>query len=652
MNPVEAAKEQVRKDLCKGGVLDNRLDGYEEREQQIQMAEKVAVAIETGAHTVIEAATGTGKSLAYLLPLARTDKVAIIATANKALQEQLFYKDIPFVQKHVRQISAALVKGMGNYICLQHFEEERAGFQGLIKDKTFDELSDFMQDTEDFDGDLDMIPFSVTPALKGRIAADSDDCPWRSCPFYEDCYVHKMREKAAKAQLLVVNHTLLLLDTQMEGWLLPQRDIVIIDEAHHLEDEATRAFTVTVSSRSIDLLLAQKRLRAHCDSEPMDRALRMNNEIWTRLEESVKFGARSKVPLTDKYEEGLLLASAIADIGSSFRRNRPEMVDEREEQLFDKLQRRIAATVADLRLVFNAAGSQNLVFYAGKEKTKRGNSAIISVSAAPIDVTELLRKNLFDKVSVIATSATLSVNNSFEFFNSRVGLDEAETLILDPVFDYYHHALLYVPRMRCEPAYGPEGIKYLDELAEQMGMLVRASFGRAFLLFTSMRALESVLDRLQEPLENDNFTVLAQGFDLNRTELVRRFRTSDKSVLFGLRSFWEGIDIAGDALSLVAIDKLPFDPPDDPVHEARVNFMREKGLNWFGGYTLPQAVLRLKQGVGRLLRTKDDRGALAILDTRLLTKSYGKNVIFSLPPARRTVKIDDVRNFFGGEEHH
>ncbi len=649
MNPVEAAKEQVRKDLCKGGVLDNRLEGYEERAQQIQMAEKVAAAIETGSHTVIEAATGTGKSLAYLLPLARTDKIAIIATANKALQEQLFYKDIPFVQKHVRQISAALVKGMGNYICLQHFEEERAGFQGLIKDKSFDELSDYMQDTEDFDGDLDMIPFSVTPSLRSRIAADSDDCAWRSCPFYEDCYVHTMREKAAKAQVLVVNHTLLLLDTEMEGWLLPQRDIVIIDEAHHLEDEATRAFTVTVSSRSIDLLLAQKRLRAHCDNEPMDRAMRMNSEIWARLEESIKFGARTKVTLTNKYEEGLLLASAIADIGSSFRRNRPEMMDEREEQLFDKLQRRIAATVADLRLVFNGANSQNLVFYAGKEKTKRGNSAIISVSAAPIDVTELLRKNLFDKVSVIATSATLSVNNSFEFFNSRVGLDEAETLILDPVFDYYHHALLYVPRMRFEPAYGPEGVKYLDELAEQMDMLVRASSGRAFLLFTSMRALESVLDRLQESLENDQFTVLAQGFDINRSELVRRFRSSDKAVLFGLRSFWEGIDIAGDALSLVAIDKLPFDPPDDPVHEARVNFMREKGLNWFGGYTLPQAILRLKQGVGRLLRTKDDRGALAILDTRLLTKSYGKNVIFSLPPARRTVKIDEVRNFFGGE---
>jgi len=263
-----------------------------------------------------------------------------------------------------------------------------------------------------------------------------------------------------------------------------------------------------------------------------------------------------------------------------------------------------------------------------------------------LNVTEMLREKLFDRVSVIATSATMAINNSFDYYRKRVGVTDATELVLPLAFDYHSHALLYVPRLKYEPVFGGDSGPYLKELAGEMAQLVRASHGRAFLLFTSQSALKAVLNMLEADLMQEGFTVLAQGPDLGRAELLRRFRVSPKAVLFGLRSFWEGVDVVGEALSLVAIDKLPFDPPDDPVHEARVSRMRAAGENWFGEFVLPQAILRLKQGVGRLLRTKEDRGVLAILDTRLRRKGYGRQVINALPPARLTERIEEVQRFF------
>ncbi len=270
----------------------------------------------------------------------------------------------------------------------------------------------------------------------------------------------------------------------------------------------------------------------------------------------------------------------------------------------------------------------------------------LCISAGPLDVTKLLREQLFDKISTIATSATLAVKNDFKFFRSRVGLDAAKEVVLPLTFNYREHALLYVPRMRLEPAYGAANGPYLEELAGEMRRLVEASDGRAFLLFSSRNALDTVYGHLQEPLEDDGFSLIVQGGRLGRSEMVRQFRETPRAVLFGLKSFWEGVDVVGEALSLVVIDKLPFDPPDDPVQEARVTRMKEAGQNWFGEYVLPQAILRLKQGIGRLLRTQDDRGVMAILDKRLHTKGYGRQVLDALPPARRTSNIEDVRRFF------
>lgn len=644
-------------DLRSGGILSRTLPGYEQRPAQIAMARTVADSLEAGEHAAVEASTGTGKSFAYLLALARSGKVALVSTANKALQEQLFYKDIPFVQQHIRPFKAALVKGMGNYLCLDRLDEERR-FQQLVQHPPFTRMLQLIDGEplhgDPWDGDLDLLPDSLPPDTRGRVAADADQCAWRACPFFRECYVRKMRQRAQDAQVIVVNHTLLLLDAALDGWLLPERDVVILDEAHHLEEEATRAFTVTVTPGRVQSLLALRRMREHADNQLIQDAAAASLETWEALDRAVVLGPRGRAVLAQPLETGLRLASLVDDLATSLQRNRPELIDDKEQQLYDKLVKRTRGLASEARTVFGVADPATHVYYV--ERTSRGESAArrgllkLSMSATPLGVSDLLAEKLFERVPVIATSATLAIGGDFSFFRKRVGLPQARQAVLPLAFDFREHALLYVPRLRHEPAFGSGGDAYLDELAEQMGALVEASRGRAFLLFSSQRALGAVLDRLAGRLDALGCAVLAQGSGMSRIELVRRFREEPRPVLFGLKSFWEGVDIAGETLSLVAVDKLPFAPPDDPIQEARVARMKADGENWFGGYTLPLAILQLKQGLGRLLRTRDDRGVMALLDTRIHTKSYGRQVLAALPPARRTIHLEDVRAFFAVED--
>ncbi|MGH2503156.1 MAG: ATP-dependent DNA helicase, partial [Ktedonobacterales bacterium] len=349
--------------------------------------------------------------------------------------------------------------------------------------------------------------------------------------------------------------------------------------------------------------------------------------------------------LDRQLEQGKRLASAIDDLAASFQRQRPLNMTEKDEQLFERLVKRTRALATDVRTVFAVDKPDERVYYAEMVRAGRRDTPQYSVSAAPLSVTSLLREKLFDRMRAIATSATLAVDGDFSFFRARAGL-EAPSLALPYAFDYASHALLYLPRLRQDPAFGAAAGPYLDEIAEQMRTLVGASRGRAFLLFSSQRALEGVYGRIGLDLEAEGYATLVQGRDFGRQELLRQFRERERAVLFGLKSFWEGVDVAGEALSLVAIDKVPFDPPDDPVQEARVSRMKAAGENWFGGYVLPNAILRLKQGVGRLIRTRDDRGVMAILDRRVYTKTYGREIMLALPPARRTERIEDVRAFF------
>ncbi len=648
----------IEQDLQQGGVLSQSLSGYEERVAQVEMATVVARALTQSTPAILEAGTGTGKSLAYLLPIVRSGKVAIVSTANKALQEQLFYKDIPFVQQHIKPFEAALVKGVNNYVCIDRLETERVGMQFYAKNCDFKRLLDIVNDPEStFSGDFETLGFQLPSDVRSKVATDSDQCAWSKCSFFGECYVRMMRERAERAKVIVVNHTLLLLDAAMDGFLLPERDVIVLDEAHHLEEEATRSFTVTISPMQVQTLLAQRMLKDHTLLRLQDETLQAAEHMWSRLYQVANPGYKGRVNLESPLEEGLRLATVISNLADSLRKQRPKDMPEREGQLYDKLLKRAQNLAENVRMVFSVAERDKFVYYVERVEAS-ASRVILQASAAPLDVTKWLKERLFNKCNVICTSATLATigpnparpeekGPNFAYFRRRVGLDPLERSdvlerILPLAFDYEENALLYLPRDLPEPTYGAGSDDYMKAIAREMYRLVKLSRGRAFLLFSSKRMLDRAYELMAPHLP---YPLLKQG-DMTRIELTRRFREEEGSVLFGLKSFWEGVDIAGEALSLVVIDKLPFDPPDDPVHEARVAMMKAAGENWFGTYVLPQAVLRLKQGIGRLLRTRDDRGVMAILDTRLHTKGYGKLVLNALPPARRTSSLRDVEQFF------
>lgn len=615
----------------------------------------------------------THNSLAYLLPIVRSGRGAIISTANKALQEQLFYKDIPFVQKNVQDFDAALVKGVGNYICLDRLYEVRQEEAWANKSADFSRLLRVTQEFElTIPGDFEALNFPVPGELLHRVNADRDQCTWNECKYFKQCYVRNMKERAEMAQVIVVNHTLLLLDAASGGFVLPQREVIIIDEAHHLEEEATRAFTITASQSQVYALLAQKRLQTNSSPELQQEVKAKLILAWDRLTTVTDPGAKGRANLRVPLEEGLALASSIEKLANSLEKEQPHFIVEKENILYNRLLARTRALASSIRAVFSVDQPEKYVYYVQRVPLAGRNRNIspLEVSAAPLDVTQWLKKHLFDRTHVISTSATLATvaagtrkpeerGSAFTYFRSRVGLDNANypdilESMLPLTFDYEHNALLYLPRHLPPPAYGDGEayIGYMKAMAVEMLNLVRASRGRAFLLFSSRRMLNDVYQEFNMRMDSrDHFRLLSQeDRNMTRLELVREFRTAEGAVLFGLKSFWEGVDIAGEALSLVVIDKMPFDPPDDPVQEARVALMKKNGENWFGSYVLPQAVLRLKQGLGRLLRSHEDRGVMAILDTRLHSKSYGKLVINALPPARRVYSVRDVERFFEENE--
>ncbi len=663
-------QRRVEADLHQGGVLSQCLAGYEERPAQIEMATIISRSIVENIPSIVEASTGTGKSLAYLIPIVRSGKIAIVSTANKALQEQLFFKDIPFVQKYIRHFDAALVKGMGNYICLDRVEQERVGIQHYVKNPDFQRLLERIENSDErFTGDFEMLGFTLPADIRAKVNADRDQCTWSKCSYFSECFVRRMKARASQASVIVVNHTLLLLDAFMEGNLLPERDVIVIDEAHHLEDEATRAFTTTVSQGRVSTLLAQHLLKDHTPPALQEETKDAMIRAWDRLARVADPGYKGRANLKEPLQEGLNLASMIAKLAEALRTGRPKQMTEKDEQLYDKLISRAQNLSEDVRIAFAVDRPEKYVYYVEKVTIggRRGLQQL-EVSAAPLEVTGWLKEHLFDKSNVICTSATLATigpdparpevkGPNFAYFRRRVGLDassypDLQERILPLTFDYAGHALLYLPRHLPEPVYGngPAAQEYTRAIAGEMMKLVEASRGRAFLLFSSKRMLDEVFEIFARELPAHlKFPLLRQG-DMTRIELVRNFREREGAILFGLKSFWEGVDIAGEALSLVVIDKLPFDPPDDPVHEARVAQMKAAGENWFGTYVLPQAVLRLKQGLGRLLRTHDDRGVMAILDTRLHTKGYGKQIVQALPPARRTMSLEAVARFFAEPE--
>ncbi len=643
------------------GPLAGILEGYEARPSQVAMAQAVAQAIRQRGVGLIEAPTGTGKSLAYLVPAVLSGRTVVIATANKSLQAQLFTKDIPLLAQALdRPIQAALVKGRSNFVCLYKWERENLEQQRLaLFDRTDDQvtfLRTWIQETDT--GDVDDLPFELAADLRPRVVSYPDDCLHRDCRFYHDgCFVVEMRRRAAQAQVIVTNHHLLLnaLALGEAGQvLLPPASIYIVDEAHHLESTATGVFQVTVTSASLDQLLSRTIYAQHVAPDRLDELRFRNSLAFLAIEQRMEGPAQV---VDGELEELKGLAADLRRLHQEMAAANPfpETDPQEEDEEMGEARAAYAQALESLdnlaaryRYLASPSDPAQVVRYA--ERTQEGSSrrhTRIRLHAAPLVPGQILREILFDPEdrTVICTSATLATDGHFEHFKARCGVAESTVeRVLPPVFDYPKQALLYQPAL---PAYNwqaPDA--YYRAIAGEIRRLLEVSRGRALCLFTSWNGLRQVRDLLADPGQPLIWPLRAQG-DAPREALLEWFRATPHSVLLATRSFWEGIDLPGEGLSLVVLDKLPFPSPADPVHRARMEALdADQPGSSFGQYMVPLMTLALKQGFGRLIRRAGDRGVVAILDERLSSKAYGRQARQNLPPAQFTRTFSHVHRFF------
>ncbi len=638
--------------LGPGGVLARAIPGYETRPAQLQMAERVADALARRRPLLVEAGTGTGKTLAYLVPAIQSGLKVVVSTGTKNLQEQIFKKDIPLLREHLPQhFDAACIKGISNYLCLRRFHEHAARQASLALDGklegTLDAIRVWAQSTDA--GDRAELPELADDAPEWRDVSPTQETRLgQRCKYFERCFVTQARRRAHAADVVIVNHHLFFADLALRAqWpdvqLLPAYEAVIFDEAHQLEDVATDYFGVGVSSLRLLALVRDTRRAlgtgnapesltgtiAHIDlrAEQMFEALRRR----IRNERAAVDGATwSGEPEKSAHALDVALEELEAGLGAA---PGDALSDGGEEA--SALKRRARAIRDDLALLVDGAQRHDRkhVFWA----ETRGRTVMLH--ASPVDVSEIFRERLLGEVdTAVFTSATLTAGGSFEFVRARLGLESAMEERLPSPFDYARQALLYVPKDLPEPAEH----RFSDAVAARMLELVQISDGRAFLLFTSHRQMQRVHAILAPKIAQQ---VLLQGQQPKHL-LVEAFKKRP-SVLFATASFWEGVDVVGDALSLVVIDKLPFAPPDDPLVAARAGLLEDAGQDPFVQYHVPRAALALAQGFGRLIRHRSDRGVVALLDKRAVTKPYGRRVLAGLPAdCPRTHQLDDVRAFF------
>ncbi len=622
-----------------GGALASVLAAYEERPAQQTLADAVSRTLAEGGVLLAEAGTGTGKTLAYLAPAVELGRRVVVSTGTKNLQEQLILKDVPLLARALgRDVSVALMKGRANYLCLQRFRSfgQSGSFRRLDEIPLFRAVEAWAPETRTGDrGEIEDLPDSVD--FWREISAASENCIGTSCPDYEACWVTQMRQRALEADLVIVNHHLLCADLAVKetsyGSVIPAYDSVVIDEAHLLEDVATQYFGVQVSPH-----------RLHDLGRDVERELRAAQLAAT---EPLREVAAVK-------ERGDALFRHLAR-GTGRRLREGWMsarVEEEAEALFLRLDglRTALAAVRDLPEPLRAltARAQTLreeLEFALKAEDDtyvyfveaRGRS--VQLKATPIDVSGMLSELLFSRVrSAVLTSATLTVDDGFGYIRPRLGIGESEEIRLPSPFDYERQAVLYVPKGMPEP----QSADFILRAADEIARLLTISAGRAFVLFTSYANMNAVAERLAGAVP---YPILMQG-EAPRAALLETFRRTPGAVLLATSSFWQGVDVVGEQLSCVIVDKLPFASPSDPVVAARIDFLRNRGANAFADYQVPVAVLMLKQGLGRLIRSARDRGVLAVLDSRLLEKPYGRRFLTSLPPARLLHDLAEVQRFF------
>jgi ATP-dependent DNA helicase DinG len=625
-----------------GGQLERSHPGYEFRPSQLEMARIADQAFQKKQHVVIEAGTGTGKTLAYLIPAIRSGHKVVISTATKSLQEQIFQKDVPFLQKHFApNLKVALMKGRNNFLCRQkvHQMEGQALVKGLDEVDWLSQIKDWEKVTET--GDRSELTFLPDDAdLWNRIDARSDLCTGEKCSEFQNCFITAMKMRAAEADLIVVNHHLFFADLAIRqddfGSILPEYHAIVFDEAHEIEDVASDYFGRQLSSyrfeelaRDTESMLRMLKVEAAALRKHLIRVRERSRaffETFPEREGRYPFGPAERQAFLernrDAYEE---LASAVKRVEAELAASTPK-----PEEIV-ALARRASEMRRELNFLLESDEHGYVYWY---ERRGRG----VFLAATPIDVSEILRDELFARFdTVVLTSATLAVSGSFDYAKQRLGVHPAQEVVLPQEFNFAQQALLYIPREMPDV----RDPRFAAGAAQQIEKLLDISQGRAFCLFTSYAQMRDVYERVSSRL---SFPLLLQG-TAPRSVLLERFRRTPGAVLFATASFWQGVDVPGSQLSCVIIDKLPFAVPSDPIVAARVRALQEDGRNPFAEFQIPEAVLALKQGFGRLIRTKTDRGILAILDNRIRRMHYGKIFIDSLPNYGITQDLASVERF-------
>jgi ATP-dependent DNA helicase DinG len=646
-----------------GGLIARYHPNYEHRPGQIEMAEAVNDVFVEGGIALIEAGTGTGKTLAYLIPALASGRRVIVSTATKNLQEQLYKKDIPFLHKVIpRKFQATCMKGRSNYLCLYKLKraEEMPVLEGLEEVDYFDEVRRWAAETETGDrAELADLPEDLS--FWPQIDARADSCLGQKCPDFDACFITRVRQQALESDVVIVNHHLFFADLALRGGdygaVLPDYSTIVFDEAHEIENVAASYFGSSVSNyRIADLLQDTQKLvitepdKAAELMKAVARLSQRSDNFWLGFRgddpysRNQRSGAsqESRFPISEDYffrvdEDGTYRLTAAGESYSSLVNAVDRLIaalavvkDPPPE--LDNIQRRVESLKFDLEFIVEA-GEPGFVYWC--EKRGRG----VFLHATPIDVSGILEERLFSVVhSAVLTSATMTAGERFDFLRNRLGIPHAKERIVESHFDFESQAVLYLPSRMPDP----RNREFLDASVEEIVQILEATNGRAFVLFTSVSSMRETYERVRGLIDYPIF-IQGQG---SKIALLERFRSTEGAVLFATSSFWQGVDVQGEALSCVIISKLPFAVPTDPVVSARQKYIDERGGNSFFEYSVPEAIITLKQGLGRLIRSATDKGVLSILDPRIRTKPYGKLFIKSLPPCHITNSIEEAAAIF------
>jgi len=646
-----------------GGILAKSSLPYEYRPGQLEMAKAVERALEEHRHLIVEAGTGTGKTLAYLLPALRTGQRVIVSTGTKALQDQLFFRDIPFLETLLGPLRVCYMKGRANYLCRHKLVTLRSQpiLSGLEEIDQYRQISEWEQVTETGDrAEIDGLPESS--ALWNKLDARTEACLGSTCPDYRRCFVTEMRRKALESDIIIVNHHLFFADLSVkqeaagapDAGILPEAAAVVFDEAHELEDVASSYFGLSVSNLRFEELArdTDALLRGKEGAEKLPAATLQLRERARLFFAGLPMSGDGRQPFTGREEFLETSGDLYLSVRASLRRLEAEMDALEEIDEAPGLRKRVTRLRTELEFLLESNAS-NMVYWMERRMGGGGDNAAAGgraggfrpqarttfLQATPIDVSELLAERVFEQIpTVVLTSATLTVQGGFEHMRKRLGMTEARELVVPSHFKYGEQALLYLPPNMPDPR-EPD---FPEAAANCIRRVLDITRGRAFCLFTSYAQMRDLYERLLPVLD---FPLLLHG-TAPRKALLEQFRETPNAVLFGTSSFWQGVDVQGESLSCVIIDKLPFAVPSDPVVAARMRAIEEAGGKPFFDYQVPAAVLTLKQGFGRLIRSLEDRGVLVLLDPRIRRQRYGQTFLASLPPYRMTATITDVEAFF------